>query len=597
MKRSLAAVILFQSLVTSAQLKLQGEIEDAATGEPLPYATVIIKNKGTGVVANSEGSFILSANPATDTFIVRYVGYKDFEIPVLEFTRRSTIRLVQQNNTFEPITVYASNNALYKLLEKCRSRLLESRDTKSKTYFVLETHIGQQPVELIECYYNAKYNDAVLKELTFKNGRVGLAPYDDTQYFLNLNTSKAFTFIDLVHKNAYLPVIPLQLSGRQLKRFYELTVLHYNSSDSVYHIAFNPRIKNGDYFHGTVWIDARTAAIGKITLQASTGIAHPFLPRSPQSAIIENVEMTISKTFRSQNNETTVSHIDFDYKMRYRHLHNRSLAHRNPDTVYLVTGNGLMYFYDKNQLFLKPYFQYDENIGDYSKITALTYNQDFWERTPGLIYSEKMKKAIGYFRTQGNLFNYQAGWNRKDSGHVIPLFENNYLPWSDQLRLSIKKHHIRNDTNKTSQSGPVLSDKAGFVADQYALKVQIFFDINPSGDSFSHFSATIFDIAQSFYNLRQDEKTNCFMNIHFDLYEIARRRMENELKKPGLSPAEMESIYKRAVEEADNLAALYTREVNRGRNMKAFSKWNSYVKEKLGIDNFERFGIHSFAVE
>ena len=62
---------------------LFGRIKDHETQEPLPYATVYMKRSRKGVVADENGGFHFPETPTTsDTLIVRYLGYRQQEIPV-----------------------------------------------------------------------------------------------------------------------------------------------------------------------------------------------------------------------------------------------------------------------------------------------------------------------------------------------------------------------------------------------------------------------------------------------------------------------------------------------------------------------------------
>lgn len=63
---------------------VSGKITDEDTGEPLPYATVAITNKGKGTVTNFNGEFVLKISPDMyeDTLSVSFLGYKGRMIPV-----------------------------------------------------------------------------------------------------------------------------------------------------------------------------------------------------------------------------------------------------------------------------------------------------------------------------------------------------------------------------------------------------------------------------------------------------------------------------------------------------------------------------------
>jgi hypothetical protein len=63
---------------------ISGIVSDAETKEPLPFATVVIKNKGRGIVTNAGGEFglTISHESLIDTITVSYLGYLRREIPV-----------------------------------------------------------------------------------------------------------------------------------------------------------------------------------------------------------------------------------------------------------------------------------------------------------------------------------------------------------------------------------------------------------------------------------------------------------------------------------------------------------------------------------
>ena len=63
---------------------ITGMVTDEATSEPLPFATVALKNRGRGTVTNNNGQFGLKITPdqLDDTLAVSYLGYVRNELPV-----------------------------------------------------------------------------------------------------------------------------------------------------------------------------------------------------------------------------------------------------------------------------------------------------------------------------------------------------------------------------------------------------------------------------------------------------------------------------------------------------------------------------------
>ncbi len=77
-----------ESLLTAAHDTLyyliSGKITDQESGEPLPYATIGIVDRGKGTVTNHDGNFTLRVDPGyiDDTLTVSYLGYINRYLPV-----------------------------------------------------------------------------------------------------------------------------------------------------------------------------------------------------------------------------------------------------------------------------------------------------------------------------------------------------------------------------------------------------------------------------------------------------------------------------------------------------------------------------------
>lgn len=88
--------------------------------ECLGYATIILKGRNTGVLADSTGYFSLPLNRAYpgDSIVVRYVGFKPQTIALADLnytTFNDTITLIECMNTLPEITVRPHN---YKIVRK-----------------------------------------------------------------------------------------------------------------------------------------------------------------------------------------------------------------------------------------------------------------------------------------------------------------------------------------------------------------------------------------------------------------------------------------------------------------------------------------------
>ena len=93
---------------------ITGRIIDDETSDPLPFATIALKNRGKGTVSNNNGNFGLKITPDLnkDTLSVSYLGYQGREIPVSKaFGNNFTISLKREFISIPEIIIRNQNPA------------------------------------------------------------------------------------------------------------------------------------------------------------------------------------------------------------------------------------------------------------------------------------------------------------------------------------------------------------------------------------------------------------------------------------------------------------------------------------------------------
>lgn len=95
MKYLLVAVGLLAVQIVIAQTSISGRVVQRGTEDPVPYATIGLVKKNTGINADGKGEFTLTTNNALidDTLIVSSVGYETLRIPVPEQSQPLLIEL------------------------------------------------------------------------------------------------------------------------------------------------------------------------------------------------------------------------------------------------------------------------------------------------------------------------------------------------------------------------------------------------------------------------------------------------------------------------------------------------------------------------
>jgi hypothetical protein len=91
---------------------ITGKIVDDETSEPLPFATIALKNKGKGTVTNNNGNFGMKITPdfSNDTLSFSYLGYLGREIPVKKiFANNLTISMKREFISIPEIIIKNQN--------------------------------------------------------------------------------------------------------------------------------------------------------------------------------------------------------------------------------------------------------------------------------------------------------------------------------------------------------------------------------------------------------------------------------------------------------------------------------------------------------
>lgn len=109
MKGILIALMAFASYACPGQTRIiiVGDVKDAATGEPLAYATIGVSGHTDETISNAEGKFQLSV-PETaqrDTLIVTYVGFEKFMKPLPQLSSFENVLLKEYATMLEEVRV------------------------------------------------------------------------------------------------------------------------------------------------------------------------------------------------------------------------------------------------------------------------------------------------------------------------------------------------------------------------------------------------------------------------------------------------------------------------------------------------------------
>ncbi len=121
---NLFLVFALLSFTSNAQkLKIEGFIKDQISKEPIPYATVLLKNNANtflvGTTTNENGFYSLSYKKGNYTLECSFMGYKTFQSKI-ELTKNlnQNITLNQEATTIDEVVITAETTTVKQLLDK-----------------------------------------------------------------------------------------------------------------------------------------------------------------------------------------------------------------------------------------------------------------------------------------------------------------------------------------------------------------------------------------------------------------------------------------------------------------------------------------------
>jgi TonB-linked SusC/RagA family outer membrane protein len=235
-------LIFYLSAGTFAQNKITGRITAADDKQPIPGASVKIKNAPGGTLSDASGLFSLNVNPA-DILIVSFVGFDTKEIPV---NRQSVLNIVLQPNRNDLTEVVVTGYTTQR-----------KKDLTGAVSVVDVVQLKAQPAaSAVEALQGKAPGVQIVND-----GAPGSTPQIRVRGFSTINNNDPLYVIDGVPYEG-------KLSWLNQNDIESLQVLKDASSASIYGARAN---------NGVVIITTKRGVAGppKITLDAYAGIQTP----------------------------------------------------------------------------------------------------------------------------------------------------------------------------------------------------------------------------------------------------------------------------------------------------------------------------------
>ncbi len=96
---------------------------------------------------------------------------------------------------------------------------------------------------------------------------------------------------------------------------------------------------------------------------------------------------------------------------------------------------------------------------------------------------------------------------------------------------------------------------------------------------------TFFDRNSSYFRNERTNKKLVYINLIFDIYEYYRQNLDTQINNK-MTYGEVKKMCNEKFEEASSTVEKMKEETNSGLNFQELYKWNSKIKDKLGVNNY-----------
>jgi hypothetical protein len=306
---ALLAFLLSGISILAQNTVIKGNITDAETNQPIPYVNIGFQHSLVGTISETDGSFFLNSNKATDTLLVSSLGYEVMKLHVEKGkTQNLEIRLVPKSIALDAVVVTPGENPAFKILKKINEHKKQNNPARLSDYqFKAYTKLR---LDLNNIDKNFK-DSRLLKDFSFVFDYMDSSEVFNKNYLPLLITET----VSKIYRSKNPPVNREVIEGFKISGIENKTVSQYTGKmyqqlniyddfifffdpgfvspiagvgrlyykyfleDSAFidgtwcrKIAFKPKRKQERTFHGFLWVADTSYAIKQVQLRVSEDV-------------------------------------------------------------------------------------------------------------------------------------------------------------------------------------------------------------------------------------------------------------------------------------------------------------------------------------
>jgi hypothetical protein len=131
----LLATFFSASTLHAQNTIITGKVTDSDTHDPIPYVNIGFLHSLVGTISETDGSFYISTNKATDTLIISSLGYEIVKLHIEKGIKQNfDILLVPKSIALEAVVVTPGENPAFKILKKINEHKKQNDPARLTNY-------------------------------------------------------------------------------------------------------------------------------------------------------------------------------------------------------------------------------------------------------------------------------------------------------------------------------------------------------------------------------------------------------------------------------------------------------------------------------
>ena len=255
--------------------QITGKVEDAATGTPLQYASVMLKGSTTSTVTNQDGrfSFKIPAESTGDSLVISYLGYRNITVPIAGINPKKTVRIKLEPSGFDIRSITVRTSDAEELFKSAFSSSAVKQNYSTKPlgmsgFYREIIKKGSRYLSLSEAVVDImkqSYTSAASDNIAIYKGRGNTSRNATDTVFLQLQGGPVTSmYMDIVKD----PFIGTDMVGATEYYNFSMGPMMYMNDMNIYTIDFN-QVPGADeiLFRGRIYVESQNLAIIRIEFE------------------------------------------------------------------------------------------------------------------------------------------------------------------------------------------------------------------------------------------------------------------------------------------------------------------------------------------